>query len=79
MQEMQVQSLGQEDALKKGNDSLLQYSCLDNPNPRGCKRVRHNWATKQQQQYYIYIYIYISPSHLIPNTKIKANELKIYI
>jgi len=28
---------------------------------------------------YIYIYIYISPSHLIPNTKIKANELKIYI
>ena len=38
-----------------GHGNPLQYSCLGNPNPTvgysvwGCKRVRHNLATKQQQ------------------------------
>ena len=31
MQEMQVQSLVQEDSLGEGNGNLLQYSCLGNP------------------------------------------------
>ena len=35
MQEIWVQSLGQEDPLGEGNDSLLQYSCLGNPMDRG--------------------------------------------
>ena len=30
MQEMWVQSLGWEDPPGEGNDSLLQYSCLEN-------------------------------------------------
>ena len=42
------------------NGNPLQYSCLGNPKDRGawqatargCKRVRHNLATKQQQQRY---------------------------
>ena len=29
-QETQVQSLGREDPLEKGNDNPLQYSCLEN-------------------------------------------------
>ena len=42
----------------EGNGNPLQYSCLENPHgqrslagyrPRGCKRVRHNRVTKQQQ------------------------------
>ena len=37
MQEMQVQSLGQEDALEK---EILQYFCLGNPMDRGAW-----WAT----------------------------------
>ena len=40
MQEMSVQSLGQEDSLEKGNDNPLQYSCLGNPMDRGAW-----WAT----------------------------------
>ena len=35
MQETQVQSLGQEDHLEKGNGYLLQYSCLENSMDRG--------------------------------------------
>ena len=30
MQETQIQSLGQEDPLEKGNGYPLQYSCLEN-------------------------------------------------
>ena len=37
---MQLQSLGQEDALKKGNGNPSQYSCLRNPVGRGAW-----WAT----------------------------------
>ena len=41
----------------EGNDNPLQYSCLGNPMDRGawwatvwgCKRVRHDLATKQQK------------------------------
>ena len=56
MQEMQVQSLGREDPLEKemaihssilgefhGQRSLAGYSA------QGCKRVRHDLVTKQQQ------------------------------
>jgi len=35
MQEMWVQSLGQEDPLEKGIVTPLQYSCLENPMDRG--------------------------------------------
>ena len=35
MQEIQVQSLGQEDPLEKGIGNPLQYSCLENPMDRG--------------------------------------------
>ena len=35
MQETQVQSLGQEDTLEKGNGNPLQYSCLETPKNRG--------------------------------------------
>ena len=35
MQETQVQSLGWEDPLEKGNGNPLQYSCLENPMDRG--------------------------------------------
>ena len=35
--EMQVQSLGWEDALEEGN--TLQYSCLENPMDRGAWRA----------------------------------------
>ena len=31
MQEVQAQSLGQEDPLEKENGNPLQYSCLENP------------------------------------------------
>ena len=58
MQEMQVQSLGQEDSLEK-EMATLQYACLGNPMGReacttvhGVTRVRHNLATKEQQQQY---------------------------
>ena len=34
-QEMQVPSLGREDSPREGNDSLLQYSCWENPMNRG--------------------------------------------
>ena len=39
-QEMWVRSLDPEDPLEKGNDSPLQYSCLENPMNRGAW-----WAT----------------------------------
>ena len=54
MQEIRVQSLGQEDPPGEGNSYPLQYSCLENPMDRGAwqatvhgvSRVRHNSATK---------------------------------
>ena len=65
MQDMQVQSLGQEGSRKSPGRSPeerdgnpLQYSCLENPVDRGAwqatvhgiTRVGHDLATKQQQQ-----------------------------
>ena len=59
MQNMQVQSLGREDSPGEGNGKPLQYSCLENPmdrgawqgySPWGCKRVRYDLATRQEQQ-----------------------------
>ena len=35
MQEIQVQSLGQEESLGEGNGNPLQHSCLENPMDRG--------------------------------------------
>ena len=58
MKKIQVQSLGWEDPLEKGNGNPLQYSCLGNPR-RGkpgrlqsmrSKRVGHNWATNTKQK-----------------------------
>ena len=48
-QETRVQSLGQEDPLKKENGNPHQYSCLENPMDRGnwwatVQRVAKNWA-----------------------------------
>ena len=56
MQEMQDQSLVQEDSLGEGNGNLLQYSCLGNPMDQaasqaiihGSQRVGYNLVTKQQ-------------------------------
>ena len=39
MQETQVQSLGQADALEKGNGAPLQYSCPENSMDRGAWRA----------------------------------------
>ena len=59
MQKTRVQSLGREDSPGEGNGKPLQYSCLENPmdrgawqgySPWGCKRVRHDLATRQEQQ-----------------------------
>ena len=58
IQEMRVWSSGE------GNGNPLQYSCLGNPmdrgawggySPWGCKNVRHDSATKQQQHWFILI------------------------
>ena len=54
MQETQVRSLGQEDALEKVNGNPLQCSCLENPIDRGAwqaadhgvARVGRDLATK---------------------------------
>jgi len=48
-QEMQIQSLGQEDPLEEGNGNPLQYSCLENPMDRGAwwatvHRVTKSWT-----------------------------------
>ena len=57
MQEMQVQSLGQEDSPGEGNGNPLQYSFLENPMDRGAwwaivhgvaKEIRHDLETEQQ-------------------------------
>ena len=39
MQEIQVQSLGQEDAPGEGDGCPRQYSCLENPMDRGAWRA----------------------------------------
>ena len=49
MQEMQVQSLGQEDHLKK-ECNPLQRSCLENPMDRGAWRATVHGVAKSQTQ-----------------------------
>ena len=45
---MQVQSLGQEDPLKEGMATPLQYSCLENLMDRVAWRATVHGATKSQ-------------------------------
>ena len=46
-QELQVQSLGQEDSLQKRNGSPLQYSCLGNPMHREAWRATVHGVAKE--------------------------------
>ena len=48
MQETQVQSLGWEDPLEKGNGNPLQYSCLENPMDRGAWQATVYGVTKSR-------------------------------
>ena len=47
MQEIQVQTLGQEDLPGEGNGQLLQYSCLENPIDRGAWQATSPWGSKE--------------------------------
>ena len=47
MQEMQVQSLGQEDPLEEELANPLQYSCLGNPTDRGAWQATVHVVTKE--------------------------------
>ena len=64
MWETRVQSLGWEDPLEWGNDSPLQYSCLENSIDRdrgtclsciGSQRVGHDLATKPLPPSYLFV------------------------
>ena len=48
MQETWVQSLGQEDSPREGNDNPLQFSCLGNPMDRGAWRATVHGVAKSQ-------------------------------
>ena len=51
VQEIRVQSLGQEDPLEEGmatHSSILAWECLADYSPWDCKRVRHDLVTKQR-------------------------------
>ena len=50
MKETQVQSLGWEDALEKGNGNPLQYSCLGNPMEREAWKATVHEVEKSQTQ-----------------------------
>ena len=47
-QEMQVPSLGREDSPREGNDSLLQYSCWENPWTEESGELQFMGVTKSQ-------------------------------
>ena len=49
-QETQVQSLGWEDPLEKGNGNPLQYSCLENSIDRGAWQAIVLGVVKSQTQ-----------------------------
>ena len=49
-QEIQVQSLDQEDPLQEGTGNPLQYSCLENPMDRGGWRATVHGVTESQTQ-----------------------------
>ena len=46
-QEIQVQSLGQEDSLEEEMGIQLQYSCLGNPTDRGAWQATVHRVTKE--------------------------------
>ena len=48
MQEIWVQSLGQEDSLEEGRATQIQHSCLENPMNRGALGVTVYGVTKNQ-------------------------------
>ena len=48
MQEIQVQSQGQEDSPGEGNGNPLQYSCLETPMDRGAWWAPEHGAAKSQ-------------------------------
>ena len=48
VRETQVQSLGREDPLEKGNGNPLQYSCLENPMDRGAWWACSPWGHKSR-------------------------------
>ena len=50
MQEMWVQSQGQEDSPGEENSSPLQYACLENPMDRGAWRATVPGVTKSWTQ-----------------------------
>ena len=52
MQEIQVQSLGQEVSPGQGNDSPLQYSCLENPMDRGTWQATVHGVAKELDMTY---------------------------
>ena len=68
-----IQSLGQENPLEKEmatHSSILAgkshgQSSLAGHSPGGCKRVRHDWATKQQRLQ-IFVYITLTAGLLKP-------------
>ena len=47
VQEIQVQSLGQEDPPGEGNGNPLQYSCLENSMDRGAWWATVHWVAKE--------------------------------
>ena len=47
LQKTWVQSLGQEDSPREGNDNPLQYSCLENPNGQRSLEGYSQWALKE--------------------------------
>ena len=47
VQEIEVQSLGQEDSPGEGNGNLLQYSCLENSMDRGAWRATVHGVAKE--------------------------------
>ena len=50
MQEMQVQFLGREDPLEKGDGYPLQYSCLGNPLDRGAWQATVHSLAKESDK-----------------------------
>ena len=73
MQEMWVQSPGQEDPLEKGIANHRSILALEipwteepgKPQSMGHKRVGHDWATKQQREHLSSIPEFSPNSHLI--------------
>ena len=83
---MRVQSLGQEDSLKEGNDNPLQYSCLRNPMDRGAWRatvpgVAESWTlcSNWVHTFYTYSRRQMLNSHVSPTSVTLASPLLSHI